>query len=487
MKKYIYNFITFALFAVSTAFVSCDEDGQIDSDDIRANIQEPQISTFTPAYGAPGTEVMLTGTNLATIDSAYIGGEVAQVKNRISNTQLLIQVTANSKSGKITVKNSKGIYESNDIFNVYVLTPEIADVKAQVSGELTVGETIIITGKNLHSVASALIGNTDSKIIFASDSELQLIVPFITGVTTSKIILKYMDGTDEVSVESSQNFKIKGSTVTPIISEAPNTATIGETITITGSNLNVVSSAILDNKAIELTSRSDMEIKLVIPTTFATETIADLIFVYNNTEQLVAVKDFIVTVPSVSDEVLFYPDIVLGAEKSTTQQYFFNPENGAVYSACEYESIKNNIYFFVSSFTSGSTVQFNNPNNSATQANRYECDGTTLPEGKMPNVVKFKILKETTGAERVYINHVKNKTLGKISPAIISESGVSNATTSTPRFGTNFNTGDVIMFQKFDATGVTVEKVGFIYITGVNIDMENLGQSTITFNCFFQK
>ncbi len=487
MKKYIYNSIAFTLFIMSLAFVSCNEDAQIDSDDIRANIQEPQISTFSPSHGAPGTEVMLTGINLATVDSAYIGGELALVKNRISNTQLLIQVTPNSKSGKITIKNPNGLHESNELFNVQVLKPEITNVESETLGELIIGETITINGDKLQSATNVLIANEKSEIVFVSNNKLQLIVPFISGISTSKIVIEYMESANVSYVESSESFIIKASTIVPVVSEAPNTATIGETITITGSDLDVVSSATFNDKELEITSRSNTEIKLVIPTSFDAETKADLIFTHNSTEQLVAVKDFVVTVPPISDEVLFYPNVVLGAENNPSQQYFFNPESGAIYSACEYENMKNNIYFFVSSYTSGATVQFNNPNNSSTQASRFECDGVALPKEKMPNKVKYRILKETSSAERVFINHVKNKTLGKISPAIISEAGISNASTSTPRYGTSFTDGDVLMFQKFDDAGLVVEKVGFIYVTKVEVDAENLGLSSITFNCFFEK
>lgn len=487
MNKHIYNLITFTLFVLALIFTSCNEDGQIDSDDIRANVKEPQITTFSPTGGAPGAEVMLTGINLSTIDTVYIGGELAKVKNRISNTQLLIEVTSNSKSGKISIRNPRGTYESHDAFNVYVLKPEIGEIESQEAGELTVGETISISGENLLSVSSVTIGNTNSQIVFASTSKLQVLVPVITGVNKSKITLNYMDGENKVFVESVQSFNIKASTTIPFVSEAPVTALIGETITIQGSNLNTVSSASIDNKAIELESRTDSEIKLVIPTIFSVETKANLILIYNDTEQLIAVKDFVVTVPAISDEVLFYPNIVLGAENHSSEQYFFNAKNGTVYSACEYENNKNDIYFFVTSYTSGSTIQLNNPNNTNTQTPRFECNGVALNKEKMPNVVKYRILKATTKAEKIYIEHVKNRTLGKIDPSIVSEAGVSNATTSTPRAGTNFNAGDVIMFQKFDAAGINVLEVGFINITDVIIDAENLGQSSIVFDCFFQK
>lgn len=487
MKKYIYNFIPLILFVFSLAFTGCDENGQIDSNDIRTNVLEPQIKTFSPSAGSPGTEVALTGVNLSTVDSVYIGGALAKVKNRISNTQLLIEVTANSKSGKISIKNPKGTYESNDIFDVYILKPEIDEIKTQVAGEITAGEIIAVNGKNLRSVKSVTIANSGSNIIFASDSELKVLAPFVTGVNSGKVILSYFNGSDDTPVESSQSFKIKTPTLVPAITEAPATATIGETITLKGTNLNTVSSVVIGNKTIELTSRSNTEITLVIPTTFGVETKTDLILIYNGTEQVVGVKNFVVTVPVISDEVLFYPNLILGAEGNNNQQYFFNPVNGIIYSACEFDNNKNNIYFFVSSYTSGSTIQFNNPNNSATQTSRFLCGEVALPEGKLTNVVKFKVLKATTSAEKVYIDMVKKRTLGKISPSIISGAGISNATTSTPRVGTNFNVGDVLLFQKFDATGVTVEKVGFIDVVEINMDAANLGQSSITFNCFFQK
>ena len=208
------------------------------------------------------------------------------------------------------------------------------------------------------------------------------------------------------------------------------------------------------------------------------ETTTNITLVYNGTEAMIAKADFVITVPVISDQIKYYYNITLGAEKTSTTpaQHFFNAENGMVYSACDYETIKNDVYFYVTTYTSGATIQFNNPNNSATQTSRFSCNGVPLTGEKLPNVVKFRKLTDS-GSEGDFKQKVINRTLEEINPTIVTFS-----TGSSVMRQTDFNVGDVLLFRKSSGT----EMVGFIEITDVNISSV-LGESTITFNCFFQK
>lgn len=495
MKKYKYYLSILSLILFSFAITSCDEDGQIDGEDIRNTIIAPTINSFFPEKGTPGTEIMIEGENLSNVDSIFIGNAIVKVKNKISNTQILAEVTANAKTGKIKVRNPKGTAESEKIFNVTAVVPTLDEVVTNVEGELTVGESNVIKGTNLKSVTSVLIAGVEAKIEFVSDTEIKFIVPSVSGVTSSKVTIQYLNGETTESVNSNDTYNIVGSAIVPSITSCPSSANIWTEITITGNNLDVSTHALFKGITIEFTSKTVNEIKLTIPTNFSSETTADLILVYNEGDEVIASQNFTVTIPTISGAVNFYGGLVIEAQDPSMSNQFFHAPTGVFYSACtDFNTIRNNTYFFITWSDSNQTFQINNPNNSANQTSMFFCNDTQLPGEKLPNIVKFKILKTSTKAENEFINKVKSRTLGQITPEIVKDAGISNASTNAPRYNLNglnpsspFEEGSVLMFQKYNSTGATVEEVGFIEVVKVNVPDDVKRKATMKFNCFFQK
>ncbi|WP_163319671.1 IPT/TIG domain-containing protein [Dysgonomonas sp. 520] len=494
MKNISYKLAIFLSVILSFTLVACDEDGQIDTSDIRGSVVEPAITSFEPLSGAPGTEIMIAGVNFATVDTVYIGGELATIKNRISNTKILIEVSPEARSGKIQVKNPKGIAESSSDFTVEVVVPTLAGVRPSVEGKMTIGETVIMKGTDLKSVMNVYVGDVAAKISYVTNDSLGFIVPQLTVGASVKVAIGYLDGASEVVVSDTENFVIAKPTAVPVVSEFPTSATIGETITITGTNMDSGTRILLGDEAINFESQTPTEVTFTIPTSYYAETKVDMILVYNETEQMTVVSNFVINVPSISNEVTFYPGLEIHAQDPAMTNQFFNVEKGIFYSACEYAANKNNISFFITWSDSNGTFQINNPSNSANQTSMFMCGETLLPGEKLPTVLKFRLMRPTNKNEGPFYTQVKNRTLGKISPEIISEAKIQNATLNTPRFNYNninpsnpFSEGDVLMFQKFDSSGATVQKVGFIEIVKVDVPDDIKRQTTMTFNCWFQK
>mgnify|MGYP000910273449 CR=1 FL=1 len=100
MKKYInYLYIVSSLLLITLSY-SCDESSQMDTNDIKGSVVEPAVTSFYPSSGVAGTEVMITGENFSSVESVYVGNQQVKIKNRISNTQILLKgnlkVTATS-------------------------------------------------------------------------------------------------------------------------------------------------------------------------------------------------------------------------------------------------------------------------------------------------------------------------------------------------------------------------------------------------------
>jgi hypothetical protein len=131
----------------------------------------------------------------------------------------------------------------------------------------------------------------------------------------------------------------------------------------------------------------------------------------------------------------------------------------------------------------------NNPNNSDQQAKNFKCDGKALPVEKLPKIVKFRILDPANATQKNLIDMVKAQSIVKITPELIA--GVGVAGTSAPRafregIGTNaYNEGDVLMLQQLDALN-NVLKIGFIDVVRVQFRTPD-NESTLTFNCYYQK
>lgn len=311
------------------------------------------------------------------------------------------------------------------------------------------------------------------------------------------VVLVDPQGTIEDWTEGpTQNITVdKDVVINPVVISCPASASAGSTIKITGTGLSAIDNALFNGTAISLASKSDTEITLVIPSTIAANTTADLILVYSGSSQLVAATGFTVNEPPAEAKILYYGNLVMECSDPSMSKQLFNPENGLLYSACDYKNsatLKNEIYAFITWFSGNTdpttaTIQLNNPKKSDSAINQFTCDGAKLPKEFLPNLVLFRVLKTAISEENIFIEKVKNKTLTEINPQIIADAGVANAETNTPRYNAasaGFTIGDVLMFQKFADDGTTVEKVGFLEIVAATV---NEKASTMTFNCYFQK
>ena len=77
----------------------------------------PTITSFTPASGAPGITVKITGTNLSGATKVTIGGVVGTIKSD-SATLIKVKVPAGARTGKIKVTTPGGKAKSATKFTV---------------------------------------------------------------------------------------------------------------------------------------------------------------------------------------------------------------------------------------------------------------------------------------------------------------------------------------------------------------------------------
>jgi uncharacterized repeat protein (TIGR03803 family) len=83
----------------------------------------PQITGFSPIYGTPGTQVILTGAGLIQTENITVGGVKVTAYTVNSDTKLTFPIPAGAKTGNIVVTTPGGIAAGNQIFTLPAWTP----------------------------------------------------------------------------------------------------------------------------------------------------------------------------------------------------------------------------------------------------------------------------------------------------------------------------------------------------------------------------
>ncbi len=460
-----------------TLLAACSEDPKFD----KSERQAPLITSFSPAEGKIGTEITIEGEHLEYVDTVYIGGGLATLKYRISPTELVVKVNAVSKTGAITVQNNVGRAESESNFTVAYAVPTISNLPA--TGK--VNDQILIQGTNMEVVSKVLFGTEEATVIYQTEKEMVVTVPYVEENEVT-VYLVYQSASGEAQAASSTKFSLNKPQ--PVVTEYPLSAESPATIEITGENLSLIDQVLFGTVAGTIMPEStDAKLIVTTPQIEETATVALTLEYYGGTK-MVLTEAFELIVPAPAT-ILYHANITTYAQEPSLAYNFFNASNGEVYGPCEYESVKQNIDFFIT-FTGG-TVQINNPSAAANQIKNFKCGSTSLPTEALPNKVRYKVLEEGEISQKKYIDLVKNKEIQEISyPILLDEEVIKlNADGSiTGSFNnlkrdTHFEEGSVVVAFKYDPVTDEIIQVGLIEVLKVVVNDKS---SSWTFNCYWQ-
>ena len=205
-------------------------------------VQAPTIASVTPSTGvlAGGTAITITGTNLTGAISVTVGGTQATsvvVVNATTITALTPAATEGLKP--IIVSTLGGATTQTVLFNyINVPAPTITSV-SPISGSISGGTAITITGTNLTGATSVTVGGA------AATSVVVVSATSITAVTPAGAA-----GAQSVAVTTEGGTATKANAFTYVVlaptiaSVSPTSGAIsgGTAITITGTNLTGASS-----------------------------------------------------------------------------------------------------------------------------------------------------------------------------------------------------------------------------------------------------
>ena len=185
----------------------------------------PSITYFNPGYAGPlsNSTITISGTNFTGATSVAFGGVPAASFSVLSSSFITAVPAANSSSGDVTVTTPLGSDKMAGF--VWVQLPTITAITptSQINGGM-----VTITGTNFIGVDSVSFGGVRALNFYASSATT--IVAYVGEGASGNVTVSTVGGSASIG-----GFVYTSPLITSI---NPKAAAAGQTVTITGSNLN---------------------------------------------------------------------------------------------------------------------------------------------------------------------------------------------------------------------------------------------------------
>jgi len=212
----------------------------------------PQITSFSPAMGAVGSTVTISGSAFDYASSVQFNGtEVGSSNFQVySPGSISAKVPVGATTGSITVTTPAGSYTTT---NRFVVAPAVTSFSPS-SGPI--GTPVSIRGANFDNITGVSFNGVAATFTVKSSTSIEATVP--AGARVGTIVV-----TSAAGAGSSSNVF----SVTPAaISISPSSAIVGATVTIRGSGFTDVNSVAFHNGVTAAHSvNSDTEITATVP------------------------------------------------------------------------------------------------------------------------------------------------------------------------------------------------------------------------------
>ncbi|HTF20146.1 MAG TPA: hypothetical protein VK658_18880 [Chryseolinea sp.] len=238
---------------------SCEEEDEPSGD--------VALLSFGPAGVHHGDEITFYGVNLDKVSEIVFQPSVGVPKSAfasVTSDRINIIVPEAAEAGKVTLKTPNGDIESKTILNF-----EVPVVITSITTEAKPGTDITIKGDKLNWIEELTFASdlTIEKENFVSQSLTELVVT-VPMDAQSGYLLFATGGTEPLTFGSEEQLKVTLPAVTAI---NPSSAKHAETITLEGTDLDLVTSVIFSGgtevPAADFVSQSETAIQLAVPAT----------------------------------------------------------------------------------------------------------------------------------------------------------------------------------------------------------------------------
>lgn len=208
--------------------------------------QAPSIAFFYPSSGPVGTSVTIMGNNLQYGPAVFINGLQQNITSS-NSSQIIFTIKVGTATGFIQIFTGYGNATSSVPYTV--TGPPTITSFSPSSG--LIGTNVTVNGTNFYNLTSFTIGGVAANVV--SNSGTQLVGTVMSGATTGLVSVTTPLGT----ANSSSNFTVTYPTIT---SFTPSSGPVGTTVTITGTDINNLTSLTIGGVAADVISNSVTQI-----------------------------------------------------------------------------------------------------------------------------------------------------------------------------------------------------------------------------------
>jgi hypothetical protein len=228
----------------------------------------PTVTSFTPASGAVGATVTITGTNFTGATAVTLNGVAITGFTVVNATTITFVVPTGATSGNIAVTTPGGTATSATGFTVTAAPAPTITSFTPASGPT--GTSVTITGTNFTGATAVTVGGIAATYTVVNATTITLTVP--ATATTGAIVVTTPGGT----VTSATNFTVTTATPAPTITSfTPASGAVGATVTVTGTNFTGASVVTLNGVVVSgFTVVNATTITFTVPTGAASGAIA---------------------------------------------------------------------------------------------------------------------------------------------------------------------------------------------------------------------
>ncbi|MFY0628520.1 MAG: hypothetical protein JXR07_19645 [Reichenbachiella sp.] len=235
------------------------------------SLVEPVITNAAPTTIGLNDDLTIDGTDLDLVTSVtFEDGSTGSISSQ-TETQIVVTLTSTVVDGPYTLNIASGNTIVGGALSIIVPTIDATGGVLPLSVNTLNGpETITITGTRLEDISGASFVGEESNEQWGADvtilSDTQLTISVTQGSMSGAVTLYTTNGE---TISSTESLTIVPDV--PVITDIPSAVLIGQILTITGTNLNVLSDIYFpgDVLATRFASKSSTLIEAEVPETVA--------------------------------------------------------------------------------------------------------------------------------------------------------------------------------------------------------------------------
>ncbi|GAB3991103.1 hypothetical protein GCM10028807_20310 [Spirosoma daeguense] len=273
----------------------------------------PQINSLSTRKIRPGTELVITGTNLTDGVVRINGLAMDRNQTTVKDSEIRTIVPQAATSGFVTVTVFEKLVATSPDSLLIIQPPYVGGLNAR---DGIAGDKIVLSGFNLADVTSVMFNNTAATFRVLSNTQIEATVPALSAPTQVAIAVSGVGGA--ATATESFFFYVAPSTIT----FSPVRQIRSRPVTITGQNLHRITEVRINNISVPITTRTEGSSLIVDVPANGT---SGLITVYNRagfiatTTPLVVVQNPVITdiIPAKArpgDRVVLRGDFLLNAQ-----------------------------------------------------------------------------------------------------------------------------------------------------------------------------